>query len=591
MSDEGPLRDGSVAIIKGELKVIDPLKNGRPATLIPGEGVKVYVNETEITGPTPVTTATAVRLELLEEQGSIEVKVEIAPDGLSANAHCEVTKNRSYVLKDTAPRRVLTLSTEVRESAPVLKVEEIEAALRKKGVFVGLNWGGIEELAADPTGMPRVVAEGTPPIPGKDAWIELKFQEMEGPKVRASLEESKVDWRELSYIPTVVEGDELAVKHPLVLGRPGLSVTGQPIEPLVPRDVELVAGQGAQVVDNGMRVVATQKGRPTAANGRIEVLPILVQERGVDLSTGNIRFTGDVLVKGNVSETMVVQAGGNIEVLGNAEHAMLIAGGEIAVRRNLIGGLVRAGGAGVVHLRNEDLWKQLIQGLEECAAAINQIASHPELGPVAARQGWGRVLHQLLDTKFRVIPESIRELSQAYNGVEGILVDEVQQVLTELRKRLTGNGPLGLIGSGELKALVKRAQNLSEDIKKQCSSSMSFVASYVHAAKVEAGEDIIISGQGSYQAHLYAGRAVRVHGKPGVVRGGIVEARERISVNEVGSASGAITLLKVAAGGVIEAGKVFPNVTLQVGAVRHLCDTIQHGVVARLNDRHELVLG
>ena len=41
---------------------------------------------------------------------------------------------------------------------------------------------------------------------------------------------------------------------------------------------------------------------------------MLVQEQ-VKLSTGNIKFDGDVVVKGNVEDNMAVEAGGDIDIM------------------------------------------------------------------------------------------------------------------------------------------------------------------------------------------------------------------------------------------------------------------------------------
>jgi hypothetical protein len=587
VAEEG-VRDGSVGVFQGRVKVSDPAGGGRPATLAPGPGTRVLVNGQEIKGPTPVTTSDTIEVETITEAGSAKVKVEIAPDGLTATASCEVVPDRRHILLDSVPRCNLTLATRVEEVNPTVSTEDVLKALRAKGVVLGVDEKAVAALAANPSGPPQVVARGTPPTPGQDAWIELKFEEGGGLKVPQD-DVQKVDWRELSHIPTVEAGAELAVKHPPVPGKAGQSVTGAPVEPPAPKDVELCAGEGCEVVD-GLRVVATRSGRPTVARGCIEVLPILVQDRGVNLASGNIKFSGDVVVKGNVEDTMTVQAGGNIEVKGSATHAFLMAGGQIVVRDNMIGGLARAGGVGVVHLRCRGCWEELAQGLEDCAAALTQIAHHPEFGPAAARQGWGRVLQRLLDTKFRSLTDRLRDLSAAYREVEGILTGDVEKVLERLRNYLTGRGALALNDIEEWMEVTRSTRALAESLKEQRGLDMSFQARYVQGARIEASGDIVITGQGCYQSYLYAGRNLRVLGKPGVIRGGVAEARQRIMVNEAGSTAGSPTLLKVDARGVIEVGTVHPNVTIQVGNMRHKFDVGDAGVNAHLDADGQLVL-
>ena len=82
------------------------------------------------------------------------------------------------------------------------------------------------------------------------------------------------------------------------------------------------------------------------------------------LSTGNIKFDGDVVVKGNVEDNMAVEAGGDIDIMGNANNASLKASGRVVVYKNLIGGSVQAGGVGLLHLKHCADWERLTQKLE-----------------------------------------------------------------------------------------------------------------------------------------------------------------------------------------------------------------------------------
>lgn len=580
-------RDGTAGVIRGRIVVTDPEGGGRLAVLVPTTGVRVTINGAEVMEPTEVSSQDRIELKPVDEPGEVKVRVEISPDGLEARARVELIPGRRHILRDLSPSQYLVLATEVEKVVPCVDVSVIEAALKSKGVFVGVDYDALDKLAANPLVGPMVVARGVPPTPPKDAWIELKFER----DIRSRLpstELARVDWREVSSIPTVEPGAELAVKHPPVLGTSGLSVTGLPIEAPLPKDVELLAGEGCQVV-GGSRIVATRSGRPTVIRGRVEVLPLLVCGEGVSLKTGNVRFSGNVVVRGDVEDNMSVLAGGDIEVTGSVGHATLKANGQILVRQNLIGGVALAGGAYVVHLKHREDWERLAAGLEDCAAALRQLARRPEFAEVAERFGWGQVLARLLDTKFRPLLALVVRLRTAYAEVEEGLSEDVKTLLEDLRLYIDPRSARDHKNVDYIEDLATRTKSLSTELKNIGEGGFSFEADYVQGARVEASGDIILH-KGAYQSWLYAGRGVKVRGKPGVVRGGVVHARERVIAKEAGSPGGSPTLLKVGPKGVIEVETVYPNVTLQVGEAKHKFAANDYGIVARLDAKGELTL-
>ncbi|OPZ83357.1 MAG: hypothetical protein BWY74_04467 [Firmicutes bacterium ADurb.Bin419] len=67
----------------------------------------------------------------------------------------------------------------------------------------------------------------------------------------------------------------------------------------------------------------------------------------VDNSTGNVNFIGNVTIRGNVLSGFTVEAGGSVEIWGVVEGAVIIAGGDIILRRGMQGmgkGVLVSGG-------------------------------------------------------------------------------------------------------------------------------------------------------------------------------------------------------------------------------------------------------
>ena len=96
--------------------------------------------------------------------------------------------------------------------------------------------------------------------------------------------------------------------------------------------------------------------------------------------------------------------------------------------------------------------------------------------------------------------------------------------------------------------------------------------------------DIIISGKGCYQSNIFAGPVVQVDGQPGIVRGGIIQAQDRIVAKEAGSSGGSPTVLIVGSTGTIVLKKAHPNVTIQIGDTAYKFVDGDENVSARMDD-------
>jgi uncharacterized protein (DUF342 family) len=93
--------------------------------------------------------------------------------------------------------------------------------------------------------------------------------------------------------------------------------------------------------------VAAKNGNLVYRNNRFSVLVVLEIPEDVDNSTGNITFSGDVLVKGSVFEGYKITAGGNVTVYGIVEGVYITAGGNIQLKQGINGmskGVIEAKG-------------------------------------------------------------------------------------------------------------------------------------------------------------------------------------------------------------------------------------------------------
>ena len=153
--------------------------------------------------------------------------------------------------------------------------------------------------------------------------------------------------------------------------------------------------------------------------------------------------------------------------------------------------------------------------------------------------------------------------------------------------------------AGRDSGVYHRAQALEEDISHVRSwidyelsrGESDIVLPYVQSSYLEASRDIIVTGQGALYSDLSAGRAVKIAGSPGIVRGGEVTASELIQVNQAGGRGSATTILRVSEKGRIIAGTIFPNTTIILGRLKARTENPLESVEIRIVEDRLVISG
>jgi uncharacterized protein (DUF342 family) len=261
-----------------------------------------------------------IRYQILERRdASIEIKIE--KDEMSATAEISTAlggKNlTAKAILNSAQSSGVTKGFSKEELIALAK----QAALEPAGTIV--------------TGK---IALGKDAENGKDAKIKMLVQSAQErilrPKER---EDGSVDMRDFGDIICVNVGDPLAKRIPLTEGIKGYTVTGSPIPPTPGEDITMQVGEGTTLSQNNDDVlISTLVGLPRVIDNGVEVNEVY-QLKNVDVSTGNIKFEGSVIIDGDVCEGMKVFATGDITVGGFVESALLEAGGDVTINGGIIG--------------------------------------------------------------------------------------------------------------------------------------------------------------------------------------------------------------------------------------------------------------
>ncbi len=210
--------------------------------------------------------------------------------------------------------------------------------LKHKGVTFGLIEEALQAaVSTDHFDQEIDVAQGTNPVNGKDARIEYDVQIEKD--LRPQLQRNgRVDFRKVRTFVEVSAGQVMASKIPATPGTPGRKVTGEEIPATPGKDYDLPKGKNTEIKDKGLALVAAKKGIVKPEGSSLSVSELMVITHDIDYSVGNVKFSGDLIIKGNVKPGFTIETEGDIEVEGQVEGATLKSRhGSISIKKGILG--------------------------------------------------------------------------------------------------------------------------------------------------------------------------------------------------------------------------------------------------------------
>lgn len=221
---------------------------------------------------------------------------------------------------------------------------DVKKALDAAGIQKGLK---TVELAAAEAAIGRneavtglAVAEGKPPRSAAARSAVYHVQIATG-KAFSMTREGKADFRNQDRITRVKEGDLIAtVEAPAGAAEDGWDVGGKALPAAAAKDAALQAGRNVRMenaADGSVRFLAEKSGELSTAGNLLEVREVHTVAGDVDLSSGNVKFTGDVIVKGSVLSGFSLICGGDVVVEQVVQAALLSADGSVSILQGIKG--------------------------------------------------------------------------------------------------------------------------------------------------------------------------------------------------------------------------------------------------------------
>lgn len=226
-----------------------------------------------------------------------------------------------------------------------LDVDEFIADMWQKGIRFGIDVSAVSAAIASGKAERVTIARRLDATPGRDAQIVEVSDDIHRSDAPRQLASGKLDLMAFqNRFPQIKRGVKLLKKVPRVAGAVGFELSGIPIEPAVPADVDLapMAGLGTVVEysADGEYLASLQAGFLSVEpkTGQISVGDKIVSRDGVSSrTTGNLQLSGDYEEFGEVQEKRVIEGEGitiHADVFGN----IVSRGGMVLLNRNLVGG-------------------------------------------------------------------------------------------------------------------------------------------------------------------------------------------------------------------------------------------------------------
>ncbi len=554
------------------------------------EGVKLYKNDQRVNEKTIIVSEMDFyQLKVENEEKPTNWKISMDEQKLKVFLHIEPGyKIIRHVPNIAADHHIEIVVEERKEVFTTISYSDIMQRLESLRVKQGFHQDEILRAMDAKEPFTFEIACGTSPVPGKDGWVELKvnLETMKGPKEKDG---GLVDFRDLQTIPSVNRGKVIAIIHPPVPGQIGYTVTNEPLPARQTLPIVLKVGQGVSLIDD--KVVSTESGRPHIEQRgqlvKISVMPKFTHMGNVDLSSGNIRFMGDVEIFGEVDERMVVEAEGDIMVHKSVNFSTITASGAITTFGNVIGSEMSAGKNNLLVTELGHLLGNINQNIEKIISLVKQLTMSPAFkSSDFSRAGLQPLIRILLEKKLKNFPPLIRKYVEIVRRGERYLDDDVWKEISVSLSQLFLSLTNEVTSLERIEQLSRKIKQLHEISKLQVEPNSYITIPSAQNSSLYSSGNILILGQGCINTKIHAGGTLKVNG---ILRGGEVYGRLGVELNEVGSGSGTPTTISVPSDQTIVMKRAMEAVTINIGNVKYTFKETKYRVKARLDENERIV--
>lgn len=245
---------------------------------------------------------------------------------------------------------IVSYEIKTREVATKLDFDELVADMWLKGVKFGLREEVIRKFIASGDTARLPIAMHVEPTPSRDAEIIEVCADLHRDNSPRLLANGKADLGAYkNRFPHVAKNTRLLKKVPRQLGKPGHKVTGEIIEPEIPKDLDLKVlssrGTAVEQDEDGEYIVSTMDGFISidAKLNSISITEKIETKDGISAkTTGDLALAVEEFIEhGEVQEGRTVK-GKHMTFLADVFGNVVSQGGNIVIAGNISGGRIEA---------------------------------------------------------------------------------------------------------------------------------------------------------------------------------------------------------------------------------------------------------
>ena len=534
-------QDGWIEVKEQSIIVQDPNDGGAFPIISALAPVKLKVNDIEVVTECTVSSSDRIIWEI-DVRPLFEIN--ISEDKLSAHFHLKAKERYAWRLVDIEPISNIVITAEEDKNIVLETVQlgDVVTKLEQMSVKSNLDIASIQQELENPTYQTIIIAKGKAPTPGIDAKLEIYFSaHVESQFFDVS---GSVDFRNHLHIPSVKKGEVIAKKFPKAEGMHGYDVYGNIIMPAPPKDVIIVVKPNIELTPDG-EIIALKEGRPRITGGKIKTFDIstsFVVSGDVDIETGNIVFSGDVIVYGNVTDNMIIESLGNVYVYGSVYNATITATGSIFVKENVMGSKLYSGYFGVMFNRLYHTSKVLSEKVEKLLIAAKMLEQALESKKQVVR--FGQIVVLLIENKFKDMIPTVKDLLSVISNIQHFKKEDYQKLKEVCEIFFHPARLLESASSSVMQSMLAMLQNTHQDVARMQEDKVHISIMQCHNSELKSNGDILVYRDGVILSDLYSAGNIIFKHELAVCRGSQLDAGDWISAKIIGGQTGANTILK-----------------------------------------------
>ncbi|WP_244956359.1 DUF342 domain-containing protein [Geobacillus subterraneus] len=547
------------------------------------------------------TTATAgekrFRVQTVGEIVIMKWQIVVDEDKLHAILRVEPEANKRRGLKEVSVSGQIGSQTELLlEVQNTFDCESILQKLRSMHIVQGIDFAAIVEAAQTTRPDDFIIARGVKPREGTNGWVELAVNTDCNQKRELSGEGENADCLKGGDISSVRSGQTIAVIHPPVPGVPGITVTNELIPPKPVRPVTVHVGKGVKLVENGTKIIASTTGRlvfrQKGLDVHISVIDKFIHEGDVNVSSGHIRFHGDVDIIGSVEDGMEVEADGRIIIYQNVHRATVTSKHAVIIRNNVIGSTISAG---TDRAMPSELIRLLLSEMEEdienMVTLIKQLLRSPSWKTFAWTKNeqllFFKLIKHLMRDKFSDLENKGKEYIEAVKKEDGQQISSVwRDVAERLQRCFFPSVPNESHSFQQLVKLLDDIKGITGSYAWKHNENNRVEMAYALNSTIYCNGDIVVFGQGCHNCTIHSDGFLDIKG---VMRGGRAYAKKGASIQEAGSDSGISTYITVPRGQTVRLGVAKEGTVVHIGQTVYTFQTEQHHIEVALGENEKIV--